>query len=300
MRNTCRPLALVMLALPVLVSMTGCASLFISKRKLPVPIAPQIVLSNSADQLVAGLNHQWDKFQSMTATVDIMASHLKVKEGEATDYPTFHANLLLRKPRMLRVLGHLPVLQTKMFDLASDGTNFTLVIYPKSEYYQGLNASKGHSPNWYENLRPDPLFDSMVVRGVDKDDFYSVTLQTVTMEDTANKRLIAEPEYVLNIQRQKPNSQELYPVRVIHIHREDLKPYEQDLYDEKGTLETQVIYGPYKDFNGTRYPSTITLKRPQDEYQLVMTVVSLNADTPLTDDQFHLDIPEGYKKQELK
>ena len=286
--------------MPVLLSITGCASWFISKRKLPVPIAPHIVQGASADELVARLNGQWASFQSLTATVDIRASHLKTQEGVATDYPTFHANLLLRKPEMIRVLGHVPILQTKMFDLGSDGTRFTLLIPPKSIYFQDLNARKGNSPNWYENLRPGPLFDAMVVRGLDKDDLYSVTSQVVTMEDTANKRLLAEPEYVLNIQRQKPNSRELYPVRVIHIHREDLMPYEQDLYDDKGILETQVIYGPYKDFEGAKYPSTITLKRPEEEYQLVMTVLSLNSNPPLTDDQFHEEIPEGYKKQELK
>jgi Outer membrane lipoprotein-sorting protein len=293
-------LALAVISLPMLLSMSGCASWFISKRKLPIPVAPPSVQTATADELAARINNQWATFQSLTATVDILASHLKAKEGVATDYPTFHANLLLRKPEMIRVLGHLPVLQTKMFDLASDGTRFTLVIFPKSIYFQDLNARKGNSPNWYENLRPGPLFDAMVVRGLDKEDLYSVITQVVTLEDTAHKRLLAEPEYVLNIQRQKPNSQELYPVRVIHIHREDLMPYEQDLYDDKGTLETQVIYGPYKDFDGAQYPSTITLKRPEEEYQLIMTVQSLNANPPLTDDQFHEEIPEGYKKQELK
>jgi hypothetical protein len=302
-RNRPRPFAALVMAalsLPVLLSMTGCASWFISKRKLPIPVAPPSVQTATADELAARLNDQWAKFQSLTATVDIQASHLKAKEGVATDYPTFHANLLLRKPEMIRVLGHLPVLQTKMFDLASDGNRFTLVIYPKSIYFEDRNARKGNSPNWYENLRPGPLFDAMVVRGLNKEDLYSVITQTVTVEDTAHKRLLAEPEYVLNIQRQKPNSQELYPVRVIHVHREDLMPYEQDLYDDKGSLETQVIYGPYKDFDGAKYPTTITLKRPQEEYQLIMTVLSLNANPPLTDDQFHEEIPEGYKKQELK
>jgi hypothetical protein len=202
---------------------------------------------------------------------------------------------------MLRVLGHLPVLQTKMFDLASDGTRFTLVIYPLSEYYQDLNSRKGESPKWYENLRPGPLFDAMVVRGLDQEDFYSVISQTITVEDTVNKRLLTVPEYVLNIQRQKPNSHELYPVRVVHIHREDLLPYEQDLYDDQGTLATQVIFGAYKNFEGTRYPGTITLKRPQDEYQLVMTVQRINVNPALTDDQFQVEkIPDNFKKQELK
>jgi len=285
----------------VIPAITGCASLMTSHRKLPVPVAPAVVQTASADDLVARLNEQWNKFESLTATVDIEASHLKAKEGVATDYPSFHANLLLRKPDSLRVLGHLPVLQTKMFDLASDGIHFTLVIYPKSIYFQDLNARKGHSPNWYENLRPGPLFDAMVVRGLDKQDFYSVISQTITMEDLPNKRLVAEPEYVLTILRQRPNSQELYPIRVVHFHREDLMPYEQDLYDDKGSLETQVIYGAYQNFDGTNYPGTITLKRPTDEYQLKMTVDRITANPTLTDDQFQVEaIPETFKKQELK
>jgi outer membrane lipoprotein-sorting protein len=288
------------ICLPVILSLTGCASMFVSKRKLPVPVAPAVVQTASTNDLVVRLNDQWEKFQSLTASVEIQASHLKTREGVATDYPTFRANLLLRKPGMLRVLGRVPVLQTKMFDLASDGTRFTLVIPPESEYYQDLNARKGTSPKWYENLRPDPLFNAMIVRGLDKDDFYSSISETTTVEDPSDKRLLMEPEYILNIVRRKSDSHELYPVRVVHFHREDLLPYQQDLYDDKGSLETQVFYGAYKDFEGTRYPGTITLKRPLDEYQLVMTVERVTANPALTDDMFQEEIPEGYKRQELK
>jgi hypothetical protein len=235
----------------------------------------------------------------MTATVDILASHLKTKEGVATDYPNFRVNLLLRKPNALRVLGHAPIIQTTLFDLASDGTHFTLVVPPKKKIFEGLNASKGTSDIWYENLRPDPLFNSMVIRGLDADELYSVTSESITEEDVAKKRLLLHPEYVLSIVRRKPNSNELYPVRVVRFHREDLLPCEQDLYDDKGVMETQVIYGPYKDFDGQKFPSTITLKRPQDEYQLVMTVERVTANPSLTDDQFQIKIPEGYAVQHM-
>lgn len=294
-------IALIVLNLPLTLATTGCASWFISKRKLPLPVAPPNVQAATADELVARINDQWEKFQSLTATVEIDASHLKTQDGTATDF-NFRANLLLSKPNKLRVLGRLPVLQTTMFDLGSDGTHFRLVVPHYNKVFEGLNASKGTSPNWYENLRPDPIFNAMVIRGLEKGDLYSVISQTVTMEDTANKRLIAEPEYVLNIQRQKPNSQELYPVRVIHIHREDLMPYQEDLYDDKGNLETQVIYGTYKDFSGTKYPGTVTLKRPLEEYQLVMSVdqVILNPNPALTDEMFQVKIPEGYTVQEMK
>jgi outer membrane lipoprotein-sorting protein len=299
-QNLPRRLAAIALLAACLPVLTGCASLFTSKRKLPVPIAPAVVQTASADELVTKLNDQWAKFESLTATVDILASHLKAKEGVATDYPSFRANLLLRKPNSIRILGKAPLVQTPMFDLGSDGTRFTLVVPPKSKAYEGLNASKGTSPNWYENLRPDPLFNAMVVRGLEKDEFFSVISESITEEDTANKRLLLRPEYVLNIVRRKPDSQEQFPVRVVHFRREDLLPYEQDLYDDKGSLETQVLYGPYQDFGGTKYPGKITLKRPQDEYQLVMTVERVTANPTLTDDQFQVKVPPEYAIVELK
>jgi outer membrane lipoprotein-sorting protein len=281
-------------------ALTGCVSLFVSKRKLLVPIAPASVQTATADQLAAQLNDQWAKFQSLTATVDIRASHLKIKEGEATDYPNFRVNLLLRKPNALRVLGHAPLIQTTLFDLASDGTHFTLIVPPEKKVYEGLNASKGTSEKWYENLRPDPLFNSMVIRGLDPEELYSVISESVTEEDAASKHLLLHPEYVLNIVRRKPNSQELYPVRVVRFHREDLLPYQQDLYDDQGILETQVIYGAYKDFDGFKYPGIITLKVPQNEYQLVMTVERVVSNPSLTDDQFQVKIPPGLTVQQMQ
>ncbi len=290
-------IALLATAFPLL---TGCASMVVSKRKLPLPVAPPTVQTASADELVARINEQWASFQSLTATVDIQASKLKSQEGIATDYPSFRGNLLLRKPEMLRILGKMPVVQTTMFDLASDGTRFTLLVPPRSKVYQGLNAARGKSPNWYENLRPGFLFSAMVVRGLAPDELYSVISESITEEDAAKKRLLIRPEYVLNIVRRKPGGQELAPVRVIRFHREDLLPYEQDLYDENGNLETQVLYGPYEDFGGSKFPSTITLKRPQDEYQLLMTVERIMANPGLSDDQFQVKIPNGSTIQVLQ
>jgi outer membrane lipoprotein-sorting protein len=280
--------------------MTGCLSLFTSKRKLPLPVAPATVQTASADELVARLNDQWAKFESLTATVELQASHLKTKEGVATDYPSIRAYLLLRKPNSLRVRGNAPLIQTVLFDMGSDGTRFTLVVPPRNKAYQGLNASKGTSPNWYENLRPDPFFDAMVVRGLAQDEFYSVTSESITEEDAADKHLLLRPEYELSIVRRKPDSQELFPVRIVRFHREDLLPYEEDLYDDKGQLATQVIYGPYQNFDGTNYPGKITLKRPQDEYQLIMTVERVTANSTLTDDQFQVKIPPGSTIQVLR
>ena len=56
--------------------------------------------------------------------------------------------------------------------------------------------------------------------------------------------------------RSKPGSQELEPVRIVIFHREDLLPYQQDLYDADGNLETQVFYSKYTKYGNNLYPGT--------------------------------------------
>ena len=98
----------------------------------------------------------------------------------------------------------------------------------------------------------------------------------------------------------RPDSHELQTLRVIHFHREDLLPYEQDLYDEHNNLETQVIYGRYVDFGDHKYPSTVTIKRPLDHYQVVLSVEKVTENMPLSDDQFQIKLPEGTKIQAVQ
>jgi outer membrane lipoprotein-sorting protein len=165
---------------------------------------------------------------------------------------------------------------------------------------KGLNAVKKKSANRLENLRPGLFLDAIVVRGLEPDDLYGVVADSETVEDAARKHLFTVPEYILSISRRKPDSRQLTPVRVVTFHRDDLLPYQQDLYDSEGNLETQVNYANYRDFDSVRYPSTITIKRPLEEYQLVLTVENVKENMTLTDDQFQINIPEGTKIQSLE
>jgi outer membrane lipoprotein-sorting protein len=285
------------LALPLLLS--GC-SLIYSTRKLPIPKAPSTIQTVTPDQLVALLNQRWTALESLNATVEIQASVLRTKVGEAKDYTTIRGHILMRKPDLLRVLGQVPVLGTRMFDMASDGKNFTLYIPGKNMAVRGLNAVKKKSANPLENLRPGFFLDAMVVRGLEPDDLYGVVADSETVEDAARKHLFTVPEYILSISRRNPGSQQLTPVRVVTFSRDDLMPNQQDIYDSDGNLETLVEYADYQDFDSVRYPSTITIKRPLEEYQIVLTVENVKENMTLTDDQFQIKIPEGTKIQNLE
>jgi hypothetical protein len=277
--------------------LAGC-SLFPTTRKLPVPKAPAITQTVSPVDLVAYLDRRWDAVESLTATVEIQATQQKNKEGVERDFPSCRGFIVMRKPKMLRVAG--TYFGVKIFDMASDGKTFTLVIPPKSIAFEGANDAKGKAPNPMYNLRPDFFFDAMLVHGLRPDDFYSVTADTETIEDSSKKNLFITPEYVLSITRHNPGARSDTPVRVVTFHRDDLLPYQQDMYDDQGNLETIVLYTKYADFNGGRYPSVVTIKRPIEGIQLVLTVARVIENPKLTDDQFEVKMPDGVKVQHLE
>lgn len=296
MKRIYRSAAAAALSLPVLM-LSGC---LFTTRRLPVPRQPSVVQAATPTELVERLNQRWGAMQTLNATVEIQASVLKSKEGISKDYTTFRGHILMRKPEELRVLGQVPVLGMTMFDMASNGKNFTLYIPSKKKAVEGLTTLTKKSASRIENMRPGFFFDAMVVRGLEPDDEYMVTADTDTVEDASKKHLLLIPEYILSIMRRKKDSQELAPVRVITFHRDDLLPYEQDLYDSDGNLETEVSYRRYRDFGDGTYPSTVTIRRPLDEYQAVLTVEKVVENMPLTDDQFQIKVPEGTQIQSLE
>jgi len=270
--------------------LSGCF-LISTTRRLPVPKAPAVTQTVTPDELVNDLNQRWSALNSMTAKVEIQASVLKAEKGVATDYTTFGGVVLFAKPAKLRVLGRVPMVGITMFDMASDGSNFTLYIPSKKIAYKGSNTVKKKSTNWFENIRPDFFLDALVVKGLDPDDYYSVTTDQETIEDSAKKHLFLVPEYVLSITRHVPGSHHDQPVRVITFHRDDLLPYEQDMYDADGNPESHVTYANYQDFGSGKYPSIVTIKRPQDNSQIVLTVENVTNNVELPEDQFKVNIP---------
>ena len=121
-----------------------------------------------------------------------------------------------------------------------------------------------------------------------------------TVVDATKKHLLLTPEYVLRIDHPKTDSRRMTAVREIIFHRDDLLPYEQDVYDSEGNPVTQVLYSNYRDFGFGPYPATITIKRPQEDYKIVMTVEKVSENMTLTDDQFTIKIPEGIKVKQLE
>jgi hypothetical protein len=258
------------------------------------------VQTATPEELVASLDKHWSEFQNLTATVEMRATLLKPQEGLATDYPSVHGWIVMQKPKQMRVVGQL-LGTVKVFDMASDGSRFTILIPPKSRAIEGPNTLTKKSEKQMENLRPGFFFDSMMVRGLDPEDYYAAISDTETIEDAEKKHLTMMPEYVLSITKHATNGgRRDKPVRVITFHRDDLQPSNQDLYDEQGNLESQVSYSGYRDFNGKQFPSKVVIKRPLEGIQLTLTVDKVNTDVKLPADEFAVKIPDGTQVQHLE
>jgi len=255
------------------------------------------VQSATPRELVNQLNQSWNALNSMTAKVEIQATELKTAEGLEKDEPTIRGIIVMRKPNQLRVLG--TDFAVTVFDMASDGSHFTLLIPHDNLAFEGANTFKEKSTNPLLNLRPQFFLDAITVRGLDPGNEYMVAGISETIEDPARKHLYIEQEYTLSVMQPKAGPEKL-PLRVIMFHRDDMLPYDQDVYDSEGNLEEQITYSNYVQFGAVKYPSKITIKGPQAGIQLVLTVDVVQENVPVTDDQFQLKIPEGTKIQQLK
>ena len=261
---------------------------------------PAVVMTATAEDLVNLINDRCNDIHSLSATVEFIATVGGPKKGKEKTYTAFSGYILMRKPEALRVIGLVPVLHTRAFDLASNGETFKLWIPHENKVFEGPNTLTKESPNALENFRPNVFSDSLLINCIGPDDLVTLTSDTSTQLNPQTKKLMVRAEYDLSVLRKKPNSQQLIPERVIHFDRTDLRPYEEDIYDAKGAIQTQAIYGPDQTFGDVKFPGTITIRRPLEEYEIVITFEKLRTNLALNNDQFELKTPEGAKVQELR
>ncbi len=285
------------LTLLLLAGLNGC---LVHTYRVQQPRMPSLVRSAAADQLVQLVNERSKTMQTMQASVGFQVSVGGARKGRVTDYTSFSGYIRLRCPEMLRVIGLLPVVRTTAFDLASDGRQFTLVVPHNSTAYVGSNTVSKLSTKPIENLRPNIFFDTLILQAIAPDDLVFKTEETKTHVDPATHQLMADPEYELTVVRHKLNSQEMIPERRIHFDRTTLLPSGVDIYDDKGVIQTIATYGPYANFGDQRYPGAITIRRPVDEYQIVLSVQKLALNQPIADNQFERKVPEDYTVRNLE
>jgi outer membrane lipoprotein-sorting protein len=271
-------------------ALTGCLTHI---RTVPKTRPAEVVMSATLDQLLTRVESRFNAIQTLNANVEIVASEGGARQGQIKEFPSFSGYIFLRKPEDLRVLMRVPFLGSVGLDMVSDGKTWKLWVPKRNLAMTGTGEAAEPSQHGLEGLRPKIIFDSLLVRGLDPDQIVDLTQDSRILPDEKDKKqMVEEPDYELSI-LEPPQGKIAHTLRVIHIGRSTLLPYQQDIYGPDGNIVTRAYYSNYQYFGDIPFPMKIEIKRPQDQYGLTITITKLTLNQKLEDDQFELKFPEG-------
>ena len=286
LRNLHRVLLVVVITFPL----TGC--LFRSHKVQPREVSKAPLKTATQAELIEYVNTQAARVQSMQATVDIDTSVGGVKKGKVTDYKQIRGYVLARKPAMLRMIGLLPIVRNRAFDMVSDGQIFKLWIPPKNRFIIGRNDIETHNIQQpLENLRPQQIYDALLLPQIDQKNEIAVVENSTEIVRDAKGHNLEQPNYEIDVIRNGEHG--WFLARKILFSRTDLLPHRQLIYNPNGDLVSDIHYESYKDFSGVNFPSIIEIWRPQEEYDITLSIVKLQLNEPLPNDKFTLEQPPG-------
>jgi outer membrane lipoprotein-sorting protein len=250
-----------------------------------------ILKKATKQDLVGYINTEAGKIQSMQATVDIDTAVGGAKKGKVTEYEQIRGFVLARKPEMLRMIGLFPIVRNRAFDMVSDGHDFKLWIPTKNRFVVGRNDVMSPNPAQpLENLRPQIIYEALLLHEIGAGETAILENGTEAVTDEKGRKS-EQPDYVIDVIRS--HGDDSWLSRKIIFSRTDLHPNRQLIYDELGTLVTDARYTDYKDYDGLNFPSKIEIKRPEEEYDITLTILKPGLNQPLADDKFVLEQPAG-------
>jgi hypothetical protein len=274
----------------LLAGQTGC---LFRTRTVEMRTSTAKLQTATKQELVDRINQEASQIKTLNATVEIGTSVGGEKKGKVTDYQEITGYILLRKPDLLRMIGLFPIVRNKAFDMVSDGTRFKLSIPAKNKFYVGSAEVTHPAANPLENLRPQVIYNALLLPEIDKDEIAVLENDSETVVDAKTKKLVQQPNYVINIIRRSGPDAGWYLYSKIIFERVNLVPHHQIVFDTAGEIETGVTYQVYRDHNGVSFPAVIEIDRPREEYSIRLIVDKLVINDPIRDDQFALQQQPG-------
>ncbi len=277
------------LCIPVLLS----SSCLVRRRVVPPPGKPKVnrpLLTATKDELIQRIHQATDRIQSFAMKTDMAPSVGQLYGGKVTDYATITGFVLFMRPDNIRVIGQDPVIHSTLFDMVSSGNNFRVSLPTKSQFVEGTNNAPATSANKLENLRPAAFLTSLIIMPPPRR-----RNDLTVMEDDTNE---AKAVYIVMIIHREGD--ELRLVRNIYFDRYTLDINRQKTFDTNGNITSDTTYNDWKAFNGISFPTDIDIQRPQDGYELVLSVQDMKINTPeVTPAKFVLNQPPGSKLKVL-
>jgi outer membrane lipoprotein-sorting protein len=249
----------------------------------------QNLLVSDRDTLLRVISTQFAAVHDFNATVDMVPAQGSTEKNHITEYKDVRAFILFRKPADIRIIGLIPVIRNKAFDMVSNGSNFKLYLPTKSRFITGSNETNELSTNKLENLRPHHFMDALMVRPLDPVGA-KLLLENFTDEDNAF--------YIIHEIHESADGQ-LHLQRTVWFNRVDLHLARQLIFDSDGNILSDARYSQWKAYDNVPFPKHIEINWPREESAAVIDIVKMDINKGVTDDKFVLEQPQGTSLQIL-
>src|SRR5438270_12302406 len=188
-----RALVLLLATIPL----SGC--LFRS-RKVERQLSPAPLKAAMQRELIDAINLQAARIRNLQATVAMHTSVGGANRGKVTDYKEIRGYVLARKPSMLRLIGLMPIVRNRAFDMVSDGRQFKLWIPPKNKFIIGRNdVIPRNTQQPLENLRPQHIYDALLLRQIDPEKDIAVMENGYETVTDAKRHRVEQPDYEIDV-----------------------------------------------------------------------------------------------------
>ena len=268
----------------------GCLTRRVTHVNTPSPAIP--AREASLAELVAKVDAWGEPIHTMTATVDLEPTAGSVYSGVIKEYHDVKGFVLLEKPSTIRIQGQAPVVRTNIFDMVSKGEEFRLYVPSKQKFIVGKTTFQRPVKNALENLRPQHILQALLIPPIDAD-------HETAYRKKVDHRREGKRYYVVTV-LEPENNQRVNLRREMWFDRADLELVRAQFYDPDGTCTEDVRYSQYQDFQGIHYPTHIEVNRPEDDYELTITIEKATFNEPISPEKFDLEMPAGAELIDLR
>jgi len=276
----------------VVLPFSGCG--FRTSHPVKIRMSTAVLREATLEQLEESINSNAARLNSLKASVDIDSSVLEQKKDKVVDNPQVAGLVLVRKPEMLRMRILVPVVRNIMADMVSNGNNFSLAIPPKSKFIIGSNRLPAKpSPEPLYNMRPQHIYDALLLMPITSGNEIPVLEHTTEIVKDLKTHKDAQQDAYTVLIIDKKDEANSFLARKIVFSRTDLLPHEQYIYDRQGHLVTYAHYENFAEYGGIKFPGIVSIQRPMEGYALTLSIVKMDVNVQLTDEQFALPQPPG-------
>jgi len=298
---------------------SSCANLVkVSDSSIPKLLTP--LTEASFDELI-GQIHPYSDLQSLRA----WSVYIRFNDAESAQrYREAEAILALKRPDKIRLIVQVPVVKTKLAEMAAENNRFRVAIYPKEYRSFLIGSNDGDYSQWRERLgdrggsalvsaRPFHFTEALMMRPLRLND----TKVVYGIEEA----LIEEPDTRKNAPKGARVLRSFYVISEVELpavaggrgrtlrrfwfdRTEGAQFSRQQIFDQKGVLITEVLYSNYKKLRASSdqlWPGIILVQRPHDNYsaRLTFSEERFEVNPELPENAFVLENSEGLPETDL-